>query len=286
MDRTMTEGEAIEAKMVSKAIERAQNTVEGRNAEIRKDVLKYDEVMNEQRKVIYQKRMEVIDGEDLHEETISEIADVLTSTVEETLSEYSEDWDTQQLMNALLSIYPASLNASQLSQYKDVDGLVEAVVADAIASFEAKVETFPGGMDTMKDVERDVMLQVIDQRWREHLSDMDYLRDGIHLRQVAQQDPLTAWQREGFEMFDHLLEAVKSEYVRFITHVEVAPTEQAATGLEGAVTNQPAVAAGEAGLPEHKQSGKAPAKQGDKIGRNDPCWCDSGRKFKQCHGRP
>jgi preprotein translocase subunit SecA len=286
MDRTMTEGEAIEAKMVSKAIERAQNTVEGRNAEIRKDVLKYDEVMNEQRKVIYQKRMEVIDGEDLHEETISEIADVLTSTVEGTLSEYSEDWDTQQLMNTLLSIYPTSLSASQLSQYKDVDGLVEAVVADAIASFEAKVKTFPGGSDTMKDVERDVMLQVIDQRWREHLSDMDYLRDGIHLRQVAQQDPLTAWQREGFEMFDHLLEAVKSEYVRFITHVEVAPTEQAATGLEGAVTNQPAVAAGEAGLPEHKQSRKASVKQGDKIGRNDPCWCDSGRKFKQCHGRP
>ena len=286
MDRTMTEGEAIEAKMVSKAIERAQNTVEGRNAEIRKDVLKYDEVMNEQRKVIYQKRMEVIDGEDLHEETISDLAEVLTNTIEGTLSEYSEDWDTQQLVNSLMQVYPTSLKANRLSQFKDVNGLVEAVVTDAIANLEAKVETFPGGLETMKEVERDVMLQVIDQRWREHLSDMDYLRDGIHLRQVAQQDPLTAWQREGFQMFDHLLEAVKSEYVRFITHVEAAPTEPAPTGLEGAITNQPAVAGGEAGLPAHKQNAKTPVKEGDKIGRNDPCWCDSGRKFKQCHGRP
>jgi preprotein translocase subunit SecA len=210
MDRTMTEGEAIEAKMVSKAIERAQNTVEGRNAEIRKDVLKYDEVMNEQRKVIYKKRMEVIDGEDLHEETIAEIAEVLTVTIEGSLGEYSEEWDTQQLVNTLMQVYPTKLTAGQLAQLKDIDALVEAVVADAIAGFEAKVETFPGGLETMRDVERDVMLQVIDQRWREHLSDMDYLRDGIHLRQVAQQDPLTAWQREGFQMFDHLLESVKN----------------------------------------------------------------------------
>jgi preprotein translocase subunit SecA len=285
MDRTMTEGEAIEAKMVSKAIERAQNTVEGRNAEIRKDVLKYDEVMNEQRKVIYQKRMEVIDGEDLHEETIAEMADVLTGVIEGTVTEYSEDWDTQQLVNTLLSIYPTTLSASQLAQFKDVNSLVEAVVADAVAGYETKIEGFPGGMDTMKDVERDVMLQVIDQRWREHLSDMDYLRDGIHLRQVAQQDPLTAWQREGFQMFDHLLEAVKSEYVRFITHVEAVQPESAPTGLEGAVTNVAELAPGATALPEHKGA-KPAAKEGDKIGRNDPCWCESGRKFKQCHGRP
>ncbi len=286
MDRTMTEGEAIEAKMVSKAIERAQNTVEGRNAEIRKDVLKYDEVMNEQRKVIYKKRMEVIDGEDLHEETITEIAEVLTTTIEGSLGEYSEDWDTQQLVNTLMQVYPTKLTASQLAQLKDVDALVETVVADAIAAFESKVETFPGGMETMSDVERDVMLQVIDQRWREHLSDMDYLRDGIHLRQVAQQDPLTAWQREGFQMFDHLLESVKTEYVRFITHVEVAQPEATSTGLEGAVTNVSEVAPGATTLPEHKQGVKPAAKEGDKIGRNDPCWCGSGRKFKQCHGRP
>lgn len=286
MDRTMTEGEAIEAKMVSKAIERAQNTVEGRNAEIRKDVLKYDEVMNEQRKVIYKKRMEVIDGEDLHEETITEIAEVLTVTIEGSLGEYSEEWDTQQLVNTLMQVYPTKLTAGQLAQLKDIDALVEAVVADAIAGFEAKVETFPGGLETMRDVERDVMLQVIDQRWREHLSDMDYLRDGIHLRQVAQQDPLTAWQREGFQMFDHLLESVKNEYVRFITHVEVAQPEATGTGLEGAVTNVSEVAPGATELPDHKQGAKPAAKEGDKIGRNDPCWCGSGRKFKQCHGRP
>jgi len=286
MDRTMTEGEAIEAKMVSKAIERAQNTVEGRNAEIRKDVLKYDEVMNEQRKVIYQRRMEVIDGDDLHDETIATIAEALTGTIENSVGEFSEDWDAQQIVNTVMSVYPTRLTASQVAQLKDVDALVETVVSDAIAAFESKVETFPGGLDTMRDVERDVMLQVIDQRWREHLSDMDHLRDGIHLRQVAQQDPLTAWQREGFEMFDHLLESVKTEYVRFITHVEAVQPESVATGLEGAVTNAAEVAPGAAALPEHKQSAKPAAKEGDKIGRNDPCWCGSGRKFKQCHGRP
>jgi preprotein translocase subunit SecA len=288
MDRAMPEDVPIEAKMVSKAIERAQNTVEGRNAEIRKDVLKYDEVMNEQRKVIYGRRQQVIDGEDIHDATIEMIEQRLTSVVEEQLSaEYAEDWDINLLATELLNYYPTRLSADALATYESRDDITALVVEDAIGLYELKCEGFPGGMDTAKEIERDVMLQILDQRWRDHLSDMDYLRDGIHLRQVAQQDPLTAWQKEGYLMFEHLLGAVDDDFVRYITHVEAAPAEpETDEGLENAMTNVNEVAPGATELPVHGATKKALPKEGDKIGRNDPCWCGSGRKFKQCHGRP
>jgi preprotein translocase subunit SecA len=135
------------------------------------------------------------------------------------------------------------------------------------------------------------MLQILDQRWRDHLADMDYLRDGIHLRQIAQTDPLTAWQKEGYLMFEALLGNVDADYVRFITHVEASAVEaieaaEADEGLEGAVTNANVVAPGATELPVHGAAKKPLPKQGDKIGRNEPCWCGSGRKYKQCHGRP
>ena len=169
------------------------------------------------------------------------------------------------------------------------------MVEEALTLYQAKCESFPEGLETAKEIERDVMLQVVDQRWREHLSDMDYLRDGIYLRQVAQVDPLTAWQKEGYELFEALLVSINRDYVSFITHVDIQVAEEAVVadeadaGLENAVTNVDLVAEGEAGLPAHSAPAKAdkPApKPGDKIGRNDPCWCGSGRKFKQCHGRP
>ncbi len=169
-----------------------------------------------------------------------------------------------------------------------------------MAKYEKKSEDYPGGLDTAKEIERDVMLQILDQRWRDHLSEMDYLRDGIHLRQVAQQDPLTAWQKEGYLMFEHLLEAVDIDYVRYITHVEAAPAASEVTdddqGLEGALTNANQVAPGATELPAHASpltppvaAGRAttkPAPQREKLGRNDVCWCGSGRKFGKCHGRP
>ena len=290
MDRAMPEDVPIEAKMVSKAIERAQNTVEGRNAEIRKDVLKYDEVMNEQRKVIYGRRQQVIDGEDIHDATIEMIEECLTRVVNDQLSaEFAEDWDYHLLLTELLNYYPARLKVSELDAYDDRDELVAVVLEEALTQYEAKCENFPGGMDTAKEIERDVMLQILDQRWRDHLSDMDYLRDGIHLRQVAQQDPLTAWQKEGYLMFEHLLTAVDDDFVRYITHVEAAPAEAEGDGDEGlerAMTNANEVAPGATELPAHGPAQKALPKEGDKIGRNEPCWCGSGRKFKQCHGRP
>jgi preprotein translocase subunit SecA len=289
MDRAMPENEAIEAKMVSRAIERAQNTVEARNAEIRKDVLKYDEVMNEQRKVIYARRQQVIDGEDMHDATTALIEEVLTGFVEDRLEgSFSEEWDLASLVNELQIYTPTKLTTEALSAFDDIDDVIAAIVDEAVSLYEQKCEGFPGGVDTAKDIERDVMLQILDQRWRENLSDMDYLRDGIHLRQVAQQDPLTAWQKEGYTMFEHLLEAVDTDYVRYITHVEAqvdpVPDDE---GLEGASTNAEQVAPGGATeLPAQKSSSKPSPTQRDKVGRNDPCWCGSGRKFKQCHGRP
>ncbi len=288
MDRTMPDDLPIEAKMVSKAIERAQNTVEGRNAEIRKDVLKYDEVMNEQRKVIYARRQQVIDGEDMHDATIVMIEEILTYVVDEQLEgDFAEGWDLNALMTELVNYYPTTLSVEALGEYEDRDDILGVVIDDAISQYEAKCEGFPGGIDTAKEIERDVMLQILDQRWRDHLSDMDYLRDGIHLRQVAQQDPLTAWQKEGYLLFEQLLNNVDRDFVRYITHVEaVAPEPENDRGLERAQTNVNAVAPGATELPAHGPSAKPLPKQGDKIGRNEPCWCGSGKKFKQCHGRP
>ncbi|MDE3082900.1 MAG: preprotein translocase subunit SecA [Acidobacteriota bacterium] len=288
MERALPEGEAIEAKMVTKAIERAQNTVEGRNAEIRKDVLKYDEVMNEQRKVIYARRQQVIAGEDIHDATIAMIEEQVARAVTERLeSEFAEEWDLPALLVDLQTFYPTRLDVATLETYEDRDDVVALVVDEAVTLYAQKCEDFAGGLEMAKEIERDVMLQILDQRWRDHLSDMDYLRDGIHLRQVAQQDPLTAWQKEGYVMFEHLLEAVDSDYVRYITHVEAMVEEEATVdaGLERAITNAVEIAPGAVDLPGHGAA--APVKkEGDKIGRNEPCWCGSGRKFKQCHGRP
>jgi len=294
MDRTMPEDEAIEAKMVSKAIERAQNTVEARNAEIRKDVLKYDEVMNEQRKVIYGRRQQVIDGEDIHDATVEMLEEKLTEAIDAQLGNgFVEEWDLNALVLDLQSFYPTEQSVESLRSYSDVDDVAALVVDEAVGQYERKSENFPGGLDTAKEIERDVMLQILDQRWRDHLSDMDYLRDGIHLRQVAQQDPLNAWQKEGYLMFEHLLDAVDVDYVRYITHVEATIEPVAGDedeGLEGALTNADAVAPGATELPAQeaapKAAPKAGAKHTEKIGRNDPCWCGSKRKFKQCHGRP
>jgi preprotein translocase subunit SecA len=307
MDRTMPEEEAIEAKMVSRAIERAQNTVEARNAEIRKDVLKYDEVMNEQRKVIYKRRQQVIDGEDIHDATIELIEERLTDVVDQHIGAgFAEEWDLNALALDLQTYYPTQLTVETLKAYDDVDEVAGLVIDEAVAQYERKSKEYPGGLDTAKEIERDVMLQILDQRWRDHLSEMDYLRDGIHLRQVAQQDPLTAWQKEGYLMFEHLLEAVDIDYVRYITHVEAAPAPSESgdedEGLEGALTNANEVAPGATELPAHESpkvpvaaltepvvAGRAtsgPAPQREKLGRNDACWCGSGRKFGKCHGRP
>jgi len=296
MDKAVPEDVPIEAKMVTKAIERAQNTVEGRNAEQRKDVLKYDDVMNEQRKVIYARRLQILEDEDLHARTL-ELIDVAAQTLVERScpSEYPEDWDLHRLIVEITQYWPTMLTAEQLAESESLDTLTDTVRNDGIEYYERHCEELPGGEETARSIERDVMLQILDQRWREHLSEMDYLRDGIHLRAIAQLDPLVAWQREGFTMFEKLLDSIDDDYLRYITHMEAIPADQTDTGADLSRASYvaqedpqlPTPIAAVEGENQGEQQSLAPVVKAphEKIGRNEPCWCGSGKKFKFCHGR-
>ncbi|MBV9665925.1 MAG: SEC-C domain-containing protein, partial [Actinobacteria bacterium] len=319
MGKALPDDVPIEAKMVTKAIERAQNTVEARNAEIRKDVLKYDEVMNEQRKVIYQLRSQIIDGDDLKESTIESLGEALQRVVESYCpSDYQEDWDVDGLLLEVALYYPTRFVADELKQASRADDIYESLLAEGMAHYEAKeqeVEAIEAGL--MRQVERDIMLQIIDQKWREHLSEMDYLREGINLRAMGQQDPLVAWQAEGYSMFEQMLDGIDDDYVKYVMHAEVqverpapAPSafdlnqatyeapEDPVQSLPSASTFAPLTSAGGDGAPPMTPAAQQapsfddeptmePIVKGDneKLGRNQPCWCGSGKKFKMCHGR-
>jgi preprotein translocase subunit SecA len=300
MDRTLPDDQPIEAKMVTKAIERAQNTVEGRNAEQRKDVLKYDDVMNEQRKVIYARRLQILENEDLYQRTLDLLDEAAQTLVLRACpSEYKEEWDLQRLSVEATQYWPISLTVEQLDACATLDELTEAVLNDGVEYYERHCAALPGGEEMARSIERDVMLQVLDLRWREHLSEMDHLREGIHLRAVANQDPLVAWQREGYTMFERLLDSIDDDYLRYITHIEAAPQEadtssdlskasyesqpQPESPVSFAMTAEEAAAEAAAAPPATVQTVvKSP---NEKLGRNEPCWCGSGKKFKFCHGR-
>jgi preprotein translocase subunit SecA len=227
MSRALPDDVPIDSKMVSKSIERAQNTVEGRNAEIRKDVLKYDEVMNEQRKVIYARRMQILEGEDLRVRTVDVLSSALDSIVSaHCVAEYEEDWNLEGLLTEARLYFPTELTVEDLAGITSSDAIYERLAEEAIAYYEQREESMPGGADTMRTLERDVMLQLIDMKWRVHLSEMDYLREGIGLRAMGQQDPLVAWQREGYEMFGQLMSGIDDEYVKIVMHAQVQILEQ------------------------------------------------------------
>jgi preprotein translocase subunit SecA len=228
----------IEHKMVTRAIRSAQTQVETQNFEIRKNVLKYDEVMNEQRKVIYAERRRVMEGEDIHDQVQHMITDVVTAyVVGATSSGYAEDWDLDQLWTALKTLYPVKLRWQSLTNEdgEDLTGdkLLEAVLEDAhqrYADREAEIEGMVGE-GAMRELERRVVLSVLDRKWREHLYEMDYLKEGIGLRAMAQRDPLVEYQREGFDMFNAMLDALKEESVGFLFNLQVEaapPPDQAA----------------------------------------------------------
>jgi preprotein translocase subunit SecA len=304
MGRALPEDVPIEARMVTKAIERAQNTVEARNAEIRKNVLKYDEVMNEQRKVIYRRRNQILDGADLREEAIETLHDALEGVVRShCVSDVPEEWDLEGLVAEVAEFFPSRFTVEDLSQSEVVDEIVDAVVAEAVEHYEAREAEF--GSDVMRDVERQVMLRVIDTRWREHLYEMDYLQEGIHLRAMGQKDPLVEWQREGYNMFESLVDNVAADFVKYVMHLQVVRQEapqpdevrdvsysapedpvggsdsmKAAAVAEAAATSDEGPAAVE---PEVNTPVVKSAEQ--KVGRNEPCWCGSGKKYKLCHGR-
>ena len=220
MGRALPDDEAIEAKMVTKAIERAQTTVEQRNGEVRKNVLKYDEVMNEQRKVIYQRRDQILQGLDLKAAAMEYLAEAVDALIEaHCVAEVDDEWDVTGLALELVTYWPTKIAAANLASCDSTDEMYDLVMADA-SGFYALRE-IEMGESVMREVERQVMLRIIDQRWREHLEEMDYLQEGINLRAVGQKDPLIEWQREGFEMFGTLMKGIAQDFVKYVMHVQV-----------------------------------------------------------------
>jgi preprotein translocase subunit SecA len=310
MTRALPEDEAIEAKMVTKAIERAQNTVEQRNAEIRKNVLKYDEVMNEQRKIIYRRREQILIGSDLHEEAMQYLAEAIDSVISTfCVSDFNEEWDVEGLITELNAYYPSTAETEELQAFDTTDEVYERLMSEATGFYEKREEEL--GAETMREVERQIMLQIIDQKWREHLYEMDYLQEGIHLRAYGQKDPLVEWQREGFEMFGAMMQGIAQDFVKYVMHAQFTVAEQpaqeadvstmeysaptdpsesnnlaVAARAEAAATGTADPAAGpQPALPDADEVQKPIVKTDwEKTGRNDPCPCGSGKKFKQCHG--
>jgi preprotein translocase subunit SecA len=319
----------LEAKMVSKAIERAQRTVEDRNFEIRKDVLKYDEVMNEQRKIIYRRRQQILDGEDLRAEAIEAVESAVRRLVDRFCpGEFVEEWDVDELLNALREYFPVRLTKAQIEEAgarSVVDQLLHDEAIDLYAEREQRIADDAGNTEAWREIERRVMLAMIDQGWREHLYEMDYLQEGINLRAMGQRDPLSEWQREGFDMFEAMMGVIEDNFVRYMFHIDVqvldqeekprqpvrrlsysAPEDpvQGSTALQAANQPRPGdemAALSDAGamsmgaVPSAMQtSGMQTSSPEETIqpvrvektpGRNEPCWCGSGKKFKLCHGR-
>ena len=310
----------LEAKMLTRTIENAQKKVEQQNYLIRKRVLEYDDVMNEQRRVVYKYRREILEGRDMSDVAHDELEEVVERTVETyTPGEIFEDWDLAGLEGHANGLWPVGVSVAEIApESANREQITEALIEDAKAAYGRREEEL--GSDLMRYLERQILLQIIDNRWREHLYEMDYLREGIHLRGFAQIDPLVAYKNEGFTMFQELMASIWEEFVRVIFHVEVniepSQAEQmfgeegsrrggdvqysGAAGEErpsamreaqsGAVATAAAsgTAATAAAPAGNGQGGVNPAtvvkSDDEKIGRNDPCWCGSGKKYKKCHG--
>jgi len=320
----------MEAKILSNQIENAQKKVEEQNFVMRKNVLKYDDVLNKQRSVIYDQRRRVLEGEDLSEEVRLWIDEVIESTVGAyTVAEYDEEWDLDALCKAMVDLYATDdpITPEELREEVGMDrqALVEEFQEDARDTYSEKEQGLGLNPETslplLRDVERFVILQVVDVRWREHLENMDYLREGVHLRAMAQKDPLVEYTSEGHRMFEELNAEIREEVVRTLFHAEIEIEEadalqqaQQAQALDGgafayeheSLAGAQAIAAAGGGAAAGAllgggdgvgvTAGALDAGGGsvitqqrvtsdrDKIGRNDPCWCGSGKKFKRCHG--
>ena len=277
MGRALPEDVPIDSKMVTKAIERAQNTVEARNAEIRKDVLKYDEVMNEQRKVIYARRRQILEGEDLRARTIEVLSSAIDSSVTANCGEsnFEEDWNLDGLLTDVRLYFPTTATREQLAELPDTTAIYEALAEEAINYYEQREQAMPapdGGepADTMRALEREVMLQLIDQKWREHLSEMDYLREGIGLRAMGQQDPLVAWQRDGYEMFGQMMAGIDDDYVKIVMHAQVQVLQQTAGRRRGRIGRCPVPGFG-GSRPGHQRHAARPGRGASTRRGSDLC---------------
>jgi preprotein translocase subunit SecA len=314
--------EPIEAGLLTRQIEKAQKKVEEQNFLIRKRVLDYDDVMNEQRRIIYAYRDEVLEGRDMGEQAREEIANMLSRIVGEfTAGEYAEDWDLEGLFARVNEIFPVSFGLEDVDPSSTHrDELTERLVEDALRLYEQREVEL--GEELMRVLERYLLLQTIDLRWREHLYDMDYLREGIGLRGLAAVDPLVAYKNEGFELFQDLMNTIWADFARMVFNVEVSLEDGAGQEIEPAIPD-PAESAGSSWIggggltyssgsstatalgaltagadasalgiaeaaPRREDEGSGVSQRRvdpvDQLGRNDPCWCGSGKKFKKCHG--
>lgn len=275
----------IESKMVSNAIRSAQTQVESQNFEMRKNVLKYDDVMNRQRQVVYGERRMVLEGADIKDQVATFVSDTLTAYVSMATSEgYSEDWDLDTLWNALKTIYPISFTIEDLIARVgsraglDEEFLTAAVIEDCKAAYAKREESL--GSEAMRELERKVLLSVLDRKWREHLYEMDYLQEGIGLRAMAQRDPLVEYQREGFDLFSAMMDAIKEEIAGFLFNIEVtvepSGKEVSGAGLEAKPLSS-------SGL-QYRAADESGVKTTGDVSRNAQCPCGSGKKYKRCHG--
>jgi preprotein translocase subunit SecA len=310
--------EPIEAGMLSKQIEKAQRKVEEQHFLMRKHTLEYDDVLNQQREVIYRYRDEILEGRDMTDAAREEMVNLIGRLVDEyTTGDFVEDWDIDGLIGRVEEIFtPSPAFADIDPQRIDRDDLTLRLQEEALAQYDRREEEL--GAELIRALERFLLLQIIDQRWREHLYDMDYLREGIHLRGFAQIEPLVAYKNEAFELFRDLMNGLWGDFARMIFHVEVtvdaenggapppppvrrpSPSSSSSTRgrnvtYSGGGMAQPsalAMAAAASGSPEAYEDEVEPmphveqrrVDEADQIGRNDPCWCGSGKKFKKCHG--
>jgi preprotein translocase subunit SecA len=266
----------IEAKMVSKSIERAQNQVEDQNFEIRKNVLKYDEVMNTQRTIVYRWRNQILQGDDT-ESLLTEWRDEVIEDIVHDVTASEADWDVSDVISRMSEIYPTKVTVDSFDDPRDVTAgeLIDLFSEEAAEAYATREEELTP--QVMRALERRVVLSIIDNKWREHLAEMDYLRSGIGLRAMGQRDPLVEYQREGFTYFQDLVHTTKSDSIRYMFHAEVV--QQPAPVLKpSAVLTSSAKGDG--------SSTKPSARSVDKIGRNEACPCGSGKKYKRCHGAP
>ena len=319
----------IENSRVTKSVQQAQEQVEAQNFEMRKNVLKYDDVMNRQRHAIYGDRRRVLEGADVEAQLRGTVDSVVEQYVRSLTEGFPEDWDLEAIWTQLKTLYPVSLDIKQYEGRSDLtaDELVDDFKADAQKAYDAREELL--GEETMREFERQVLMSVLDRKWREHLYEMDYLREGIGLRAMAQRDPLVEYQREGGDMFNSMMEAFMEEVVGFLFNLNVrvepapvpaaavasgpdsdvpggtaaaaaAPAPRSTMAQESSLTKRPALQAkGLQQRPQRPMSYSAPSETGEAkatattkvddpyagVGRNDPCPCGSGKKYKMCHGK-
>jgi preprotein translocase subunit SecA len=269
--------EPITAKMVTRAVEGAQRQIEELNFERRKNVLKYDDVMNTQRQVIYAEREQLLSGEDFKDQALRMVEDVVRRTAQRLVPSevFSEEWDLDLVLAGMTEVFPTTLTADDLEEMVGSQELEERAVEDALSRYEEKERTL--GSQTMRELERLVLLNITDTKWREHLYEMDYLQEGIHLRAYGQKDPLTEYRREAYAMFEELTESIQDDFVKYIYRVQLVrqdepgrPRPQRVQETHG---DRPEV-----------NSGTAAQARSDKVPRNAPCPCGSGKKYKKCHG--